>query len=240
MALTDKLTAIANAIRAKNGTTEKMTLEQMSEEISEISGGSGSSDIGKLIDGSITTLDIPNGTTKIRDYAFRGCTSLTSVTIPDSVTNIGNYAFSDCTRLTSVTIPNSVTSIEGSTFYSCTSLTSVTIPNSVTSIAGSAFSNCTSLTSVTIPNSVTIIANNAFYFCTSLTSVTLENGFNANNLNVSASKLLTTDVIVAMFEALADRTSETTQYKLTIGSTNLSKLTQEQIKIATDKNWVVN
>lgn len=73
-----------------------------------------------------------------------------------------------------------------------------------------------------------------------MTSVTLEIGFNANNLNVSASTLLTADVIVAMFESLADRTGETKQYKLTIGSTNLSKLTQEQIKIATDKNWVVN
>ena len=111
MALTDKLTAIANAIRAKNGTTEKMTLEQMSEEISEISGGSGSSDIGKLVDGSITTLDISNGVTKIRNYAFSYCERLTSVTIPNSVTSIGDSAFRNCTSLTSVTIPNGVTRI---------------------------------------------------------------------------------------------------------------------------------
>lgn len=194
MALTDKLTAVANAIRVKTGKTEKMTLEQMSEEISEISGSSGNSNFDKLVDGSITTADVSSGTTKIRDYAFSHCKSLTSVTIPNSVTSIGSYAF-----------------------YYCSGLTSVTIPNSVTNIGSSAFFNCTGLT-----------------------SITLENGFNANNLNVSASELLTADVIVAMFEALADRTGETTQYKLTIGSTNLSKLTQEQIKIATDKNWVIN
>ena len=263
MALTDKLTAIANAVRYKAGKTEKMTFEQMTEEIYGISGGSGNSDIGKLVDGSITTLDIPNGATKIRDYAFYNCKSLTSVTIPNSVTSISSSAFYDCTGLTSVTIPNSVRGIGGNAFYNCTSLTSITIPNSVTSISGNAFSyctgltsvtiqngvknindgafrDCTSLTSVTIPNSVTSISSNAFYSCTSLTSVTLESGFNANNLNVSSSTLLTADVIVAMFEALADRTSETKQYTLTIGSTNLSKLTQEQIKIATDKNWVVN
>lgn len=39
MALTDKLTAIADAIRAKTGKTDTMTLEQMPTEIEEISGG---------------------------------------------------------------------------------------------------------------------------------------------------------------------------------------------------------
>ena len=41
MALTDKLTAIANAIRGKTGGTEELTLDQMAMEIAGISGGSG-------------------------------------------------------------------------------------------------------------------------------------------------------------------------------------------------------
>ncbi len=44
MALTNKLTAIANAIREKTGTTEPMTLDEMPELILSISGG-GSSDV---------------------------------------------------------------------------------------------------------------------------------------------------------------------------------------------------
>lgn len=44
MALTDKLTAIANAIRAKTGKTESLTLEQMPTEIESITTGGGSSD----------------------------------------------------------------------------------------------------------------------------------------------------------------------------------------------------
>ena len=36
MALTDKLTAIANAIRAKDGSTATMTLDQMPKRISAI------------------------------------------------------------------------------------------------------------------------------------------------------------------------------------------------------------
>ncbi len=41
MALTSKLTAIADAIRAKTGETGKMTLEQMPDKIGAISGGGG-------------------------------------------------------------------------------------------------------------------------------------------------------------------------------------------------------
>lgn len=39
MALTDKLTAIADAIRAKTGKSNTMTLDEMVTEISSISGG---------------------------------------------------------------------------------------------------------------------------------------------------------------------------------------------------------
>ena len=44
MALTDKLTAIADAIRAKTGKTNAMTLDEMASEISSISGSGSSTD----------------------------------------------------------------------------------------------------------------------------------------------------------------------------------------------------
>ena len=44
MALTDKLTAIADAIRAKNGGTDAMTLAQMPEKIANIQTGTDTSD----------------------------------------------------------------------------------------------------------------------------------------------------------------------------------------------------
>ena len=119
----------------------------------------------------VTNLVIPNDITRIKQYAFYGCTGLTSVTIPNSVTTIGENAFRGCSGLTSVTIPNSVTAIGESAFNRCTELTSVTIPNSVTTIGRSAFYDCTGLASVTIPNSVTSIGNNAFNSCSGLTAV---------------------------------------------------------------------
>ena len=128
-----------------------------------------------LIDGKKASgeVSIPEGVTKIGDFAFEGCDNLTSVTIPDSVTFIGRSAFEGCRKLISASIPSSVTSTGDSIFKNCTSLELVNIPASVNVIWPATFLNCTSLKSVTIPASVEIINNLAFYGCTSLQSVTI-------------------------------------------------------------------
>lgn len=306
MALTDKLKAIADAIRSKTGKTEEMTIDKMSEEISWML------DASKLIDGSIVFANIPNGTIKIKQsefdkcerltsvtipssvtsiesYAFRNCTGLTDIIIPDSVTNIGEMAFSgcgltsitipgsvtnanangiffncknltsvtyidgvtsingleNCTGLTSVIIPNSVTTIFDGAFRGCTGLTSVTIPNSVTTMGGLAFSNCTSLATVNIPKSLNKFISTyygyVFQGSTALENVTLENGFNTDTiyLGLDSSTKYSVETLVAMMEALTDRTGESTQYTLKIGSTNKNKLSAEQQAIATNKNWTI-
>ena len=60
MALTDKLTAIADAIRSKTGTTESMTLDEMITAISNITTGSVPSDTITLSDGT----ELPKPTLK--------------------------------------------------------------------------------------------------------------------------------------------------------------------------------
>ena len=100
------------------------------------------------------------------------------------------------------------------------------------------FNGCTNLVSVTIPNSVRFIGGYMFNGCTNLTSVTLGNNFNCSNLDLSASTKYSVSTIVAMLTALADRTGQTA-YTLTIGTTNLAKLSDEQKAIATDKNWTL-
>lgn len=152
----------------------------------------------------VTELAIPDGVTKIDNYAFVGCLSLTSLTIPDSVTKIGAYAFdgtayyNDETNWESNALYNGKflikvrSDITGSyqikagtkviawgAFYGCNSLTSVTIPDSVTGLGDYVFKECSSLTSVTIPDGVTTIGLGAFQYCSSLASVTIGNGVTA-------------------------------------------------------------
>ncbi len=158
----------------------------------------------EIVDKTLSTYTLKEGTKHIKNLAFSDCKNLTSFTIPDGVTSIGDNAFRDCTSLTSVIIPDSVTSIGWYAFRGCTSLTSVTIPDSVTSIGHSAFSGCkgklvinskivekdyseysypsengwlegSKFTSLTIGDSVTKIGNYAFYDCSTLKSVTIPN-----------------------------------------------------------------
>ncbi len=102
---------------------------------------------GEKVEGDLV---IPDGVTKIGDYAFEYCSGLTSITIPDSVTSIGDYAFYGCSAEIIWGDNPQITKIESYTFSGYQGI-SVTIPDSVTSIGSSAFEGCTSLTSITIP-----------------------------------------------------------------------------------------
>lgn len=206
----------------------------------------------------LASVTIGEGVTSIGQEAFRDCTALTSITIPDSLTSIGRAAFYNsritsivipdrvttltttftyCGSLREVTFPANLTSIGGSVFQYCYALQSAIIPHGTTSIGALAFSNCQSMHTLSLPNTITTIeSKNAFGNTNVLKYVTLENGFNADNLDVSYSGKLSAATMVAMFEALADRTG-LTAYTLTLGSTNLNKLTAEQKAIATNKNW---
>lgn len=168
-----------------------------------------------VLTGEITEFVIPDGWTKIRQGAFNACTKLESVTISNSVTRIESGAFSYCVLLTSIDIPTSVLAIKGSAFFNCKSIVNLTIPNTVTTIGAGVFTNCSKLT-----------------------NVTLGDGFNCNGLDLSPSTKYSVDTIVSMLIALADRTGETA-YTLTLGATNLAKLSDEQKAIATDKNWTL-
>ena len=158
----------------------------------------------EVVDKSLTSYSIQEGTRLIGEGAFAGCSSLTSITIPNSVTNIGNDAFRDC-NIQSVIIDT----VTGDTSYieewfgdnkiagytgkyasedgRCLivdgklinvverDLTTYTIPDGVVEIGNKAFANCTELTSITIPESVTSIRKEAFKDCSNLKSVKVAN-----------------------------------------------------------------
>ena len=68
----------------------------------------------------VTEVTIPSGS-DIKDNAFAGCTSLTSIVLPETTTRIGRTAFWDCTNLTSITIlATTPPTLGGQTFENCT------------------------------------------------------------------------------------------------------------------------
>ena len=128
------LTAIGNAIRAKNGTTTTYKPSEMAAAISAIE--SGEDFLPQKITNTLTSYS-NNDITAIGSYGLYGCSSLASVSLPN-VTTIGNRGFCRCTGLTSLNLPN-LTTIEPYGFASCEGLTSVSLP-SVTMIKNRAFS----------------------------------------------------------------------------------------------------
>ena len=125
--------------------------------------------------GDLTDVVLPDGLTELGDGAFWGCGNLASINIPQGVTRIGSNAFYQC-RFTTITIPDSVTSLGISVFDYCSCLTEITLPDSITQIPGGTFMGCTNLTSVHIPESVTSIGERAFWNCTSLKQISIPQG----------------------------------------------------------------
>lgn len=156
----------------------------------------------------------------------------------NNIINIGSNAFESCSSLTSINLPSSLKSIASYAFRYCSSLTSINLPDSLTSIGDDAFRGCSLLTTINLPDSLTSIKGDAFRDCISLENVTFENGFNCNNLNLSASTRYSVETMISWFNALADRTGQSS-FTLTMGTTNLGKLTAEQKAIATNKNWTL-
>lgn len=127
------------------------------------------------------------------------------------------------------------TNIKKYTFIKVNSIESLTIENGVKSIGRYSLASMSNLKTIYLPNTLTSVDNTAFNACYNIEVVTLEDGFNTN-LNISFSTLYSVDTMVAMFNALSTTTSTKT---LTLGSTNLKKLTTEQKAIATNKGWTL-
>lgn len=104
MALTDKLTAIADAIRAKTGKSDAMSLEQMVIEVAGIEGGGGDESVlASILDRSIEEVKWSN-ITVIGEYGLYKCKNITKIELPN-LTIIGNYGMNSCSALKEVSAP---------------------------------------------------------------------------------------------------------------------------------------
>lgn len=143
-----------------------------------------------VVDSSITSFTIPDGTKIIYSHAFENCTALASIVVPSSVVHIGTDAFEGCSALDNVYITDLASwckitfnnrasnPINSSPHYkklylNNELLTDLVIPEGITNIKSYAFCCCEKLKSVVIPEGVTSIGDGSFYQCNSLTSVML-------------------------------------------------------------------
>ena len=175
MALTDKLTAIGNAIREKEGSTGLIPLSDMPSRIQALSTGGDSNDDpvrASVLAVANETADvnyvIPAGARKISQYMFYNHTNIKSVVYEDEslITSFGQQAFDGCSTLTSIKFPSGFTetAIPYACFQRCIKLSSIEgMPNCIKEIDPYSFAQCFDLQMTTLPESVESIYQNAFY-----------------------------------------------------------------------------
>ena len=150
-----------------------------------------------------------------------------------------NNMFSDCGQLTSVPLfdTSKVTDMKYM-FSGCRQLTSVPLfdTSKVTNM-NSMFSRCRRLTSVPLFDTSNVSnISSMLAGCDGLTTLDGFAGLKVD-LVLSGSPLLTHDSLLNVINEAADVTSS--PKKLTLGTTNLAKLTDAEKAIATNKGWTL-
>ena len=192
---------------------------------------------------SIPQLNTSSGTSFA--MMFGSCKKLT--TIPQLDTSSGtdfSSMFSGCTELTEVPqLDTSSGTAFNSMFSSCAKLT--TIPQLDTS-SGTAFSSmfrlCKALITIGgIDLSNATLISTMFDSCSKLENITINGVIKITGLSFSPCTKLTHTSLMSIINALYDHASagSTGTYTLTLGSTNLAKLTDAEKAIATQKGWTL-
>lgn len=154
--------------------------------------------------------------------------------------------FYGCRSITDVELPSQIVTVAGTAFMGCTSLEIAELP-AVTTVGASVFSGCTSLKTLiygaVLGSGSTAYINhastgNVIYGCTALEDVQIPQGW-TENMNLSQTSVLTHDSMVAMIANLYDYSSDTA-HTLTLGDTNLTRLSADEIAVATAKNWTLS
>ena len=161
-ALDAGMTAVADAIRAKAGTTEPLAWpDGFITAISGIETGGGDS-ADSVIDKSVTSITI--NAAEVGQYTFYGCEMLETASFP-MATKIQGGAFIGCKALVSVSAPNVTEITNDVTDYFHFDMDGNYDKNAI-----GAFSNCANLTTVNFPLAETIFRN-TFSGCTGLTNL---------------------------------------------------------------------
>ena len=147
---------LADAIRMKTNSTDKMRLPDMAPAIDKIvvgGGGSGENDAVRqtYVNSTIInhsdryTIVIPKEAEQVRQYSNYGNADVKAVELENhsapNLTTIGDYAFAYCSNIKSIEWPENLQIIGANSFRTCSNLEDTELPDSLVTIKDSAFRN---------------------------------------------------------------------------------------------------
>ena len=181
--------------------------------------------------------------------------AFSQVFIPDDfdVSNVTHFAdfFYQCFKLESLDLSTWNANVDSisNIFYNCDNLRYINLNNwNVSNVVSmnNLFFSCGSVVSIFLNQwdmrAVTSVSS-MFYNCRNLINLSMEGAIlpkiDLDNWGLSTCTALTIVSLESVLNALP-QLPDGTSYTCSLGSTNLAKLTDEQIAIATNKNWVLS
>ena len=259
------LTNIANAIREKTKKTNSIPVSSFNSEIASIQSG----DVSDYFTEKATTTDVKKWIKKIPPtdlsslsngsfyQMFYQMNNLKEVELINSehIGGSANYMFANTTSLKSYKINGKLKNCDTHnalfTYSGIEKITDIDTSNSTN--LGTFASYCSNLTTIDeLDGSKSTAFNNFCYGSGKLTNfggikdmgkayLTTQNAnYSLYGLSLSSNNNLTHESLMNVINNLYDIASIGVQpQKLTLGSTNLAKLTEEEIAIAQNKGWNV-
>jgi len=131
-------------------------------------------------------------------------------------------------------------------FMGCSGITKIIVEDGVTNMPEGALRDLSALTYLFLPSSIEDsqwltkeIKYSTYFLCNNINLEVVELGKDWNaSINLSVSDKLTKECIINILNNLKDLTDVDSK-TLTLGETNLTKLTDEEKLIATNKNWIL-
>lgn len=237
---TDKIKTML--VNSKQLTAEEATLENLPPAIQAIiEAGGGSVEANPYEELYMQRTN--NATNMAYLFAYCNAKSLDISSLDTSNTTSMSYMFYSCSDLTSIDLSNWDTSNATdmqSMFYYCSNLTSIDLSSFNTSNVTKMsymFNQCKSLTTLDLNHfDVSKVTSFSSAFnCPALTDFKSPKNINAA-IDFSKCTNLTHDSLMSIINNLATVTSTK---KLTLGTTNLAKLTDEEKAIATNRGWTL-
>lgn len=254
MALTDKLTAIANAVRAKLGTEQTYTLSELSENVDTVYQKGKQTQTDAFWESAQKTSARALRTDY--SYAFAGAmwndeTYLPKYNIaPSNCSNMFFHNYEIHSPFKCSAYPNAPITIDTSSstsfdrfIYDCVVKAVPTINTTAATRLSSAFSYAVGLETIDkliLKSDGSQTFSSVFQGTTTLENIVIEGTIGQNGFDVSPCTKLTHDSLLSIINALKDYSGTTTPKTVTLGATNLAKLTDAEKATATEKGWTLS
>ena len=180
--IVELLTDVADAIREKKGTQDKINAQSFANEIKNLpSGGGDNLNAYKDTTGNgisnIESISFSEGVTTIQSYAYHYCKGLKELIIPEGVQDVDAYAFANCPNIKTISLPSSIKHLGQQCFAKISELESITIPKDapLTFLPRNLLWQSTKLQKFIVPKNVTQMAAFVFEGCTGLIYIDFSN-----------------------------------------------------------------